>query len=217
MTDELTKRHHNKTLIVLVFIAIFAGGLVLWQKVIKDYVIPKNFGAVEDGSIYRSGQICARLIKTILTKYNIRVIVALTGDKPKDIDQLAEKQAASELNMKRFTFPLSGNGTGDVNNYINAITTIAESVRQKEPVLVYCTAGAQRTGGVIAIYRLLVEQKDASFVISEMKKYGWTFHKNPELPKYLNENMELIAKTLKQKGIIERVPSPLPKLQLNTN
>lgn len=212
MANEKTSRRSNRLLVVLLCIAVFAGGAVLWQKVIKDYVIAKNFGVVEDGLIYRSGQISAGLIKNTLIKYKIHLIIILTGDKPEDVDQIAEKKAADELNIKILTFPLSGNGTGDPNLYIGAITALAESVRQKMPVLVHCTAGAQRTGGIIAAYRLLVERKDAAFAVSELKKYGWSFHKNPELLKYLNDNMEVFAEVLRQKGIIESAPSPLPKL-----
>jgi protein tyrosine/serine phosphatase len=211
MTNAKPKIYHNKSLKILVLIAIAAGGLVLWHKVIKDNIYPRNFGIVEDGSIYRSGQISAHLIKDILIRYNIRIIIVLTGEDAKPA-QIAEKKAADELNIKILTFPLRGNGTGDPNLYIDAVTALAESVHQQMPVLVHCAAGTQRTGGVIAVYRLLVERKDPAFVISEMKKYGWNYHHNPELSKYLNTNIGLIGETLKQKGVIESVPSPLPKL-----
>jgi len=202
---------HSKTILIVVLALVFAGGFLLWKKVIKDYVIPRNFGVVEDGLIYRSGRISARLIKNTLIEYNIRVIIDLTDDKLNDADQDAEKKAANDLNIERILIPLRGNGTGDVNSYAYAIETIVEAKKKNEPVLVHCAGGTQRTGGVIAAYRLLVEQKDPSFVLKELKQYGW-YTRDKDLVIYLNENMAKLAGLLEQKHIIERVPAIIPQL-----
>ena len=110
---------------------------------IKYHFVPKRFGVVVPGHIYRSGQISAPLIKKILTKYNIRVIIDLTSADPNDPDKQAEKQAAAELNIKVLRFPMNGNGTGDVNYYANAVVAIANAEKQNLPVLVHCAAGAK--------------------------------------------------------------------------
>jgi protein tyrosine/serine phosphatase len=191
---------------------LVAGSIWGWTSVIRDRVIPKRFGVVEQGRIYRSGQLSAALVKKVLTEHNIRIIVDLTTNDPNDPDQRAEEKAAAELNIKALRFPLSGNGTGDVNNYARSITAIADAEKNKLPVLVHCAAGAQRTGGVIAAYRLLVQKKDPVFVISEMKRYGWKPNSNPELLKYLNDNMDDLAIRLKQAGVIEEIPAVIPQI-----
>jgi len=202
---------------VIVAGLLIATGLAIWAwfGIIRYHVIPKRFGVVEQGRIYRSGQLSAPLAKKVLADHNIRVIVDLTNDDPKNQDQQAEKKAAAELNIKVLRFPMSGKGTGDINEYAHAIVTIVDARKNNLPVLVHCAAGTQRTGGVIAMFRLLVQKKDPAFVISEMKHYGWNAKDNPDLLPYLNGNMALLAEMLKQAGVINEAPSPLPKLSHN--
>ena len=203
-----------------VFVAglAIAIGLAIWAwfGIIRYNIIPKRFGVVEQGRIYRSGQISAPLIKKILTKYNIRVIIDLTSHDPNNHDKQAEKQAAAGLNIKVLKFPMSGNGTGDVNDYVSAVAAIANAEKQNLPVLVHCAAGAARTGGVIATYRLLVQKADPNIVVNEMGKYGYPIHDNKRsLLPFLNNNMAEFAIRLKQAGVIQEIPDPLPQIPRN--
>ena len=133
----------HKWLFVAVPAIVIGLAIWAWFGVISYHVIPKKFGVVVPGHIYRSGQISAPLVKKILTKYNIRVIIDLTSFNPDNPDKLAEKQAAAELNIKVLRFTMSGNGTGDINDYANAVIAVANAEKQNLPVLVHCTAGAQ--------------------------------------------------------------------------
>jgi hypothetical protein len=69
-----------------------------------------------------------------------------------------------------------------------------------------------RVGGVTAVYRLLVEKKNPQFVLDEMKHYGFNPKKAVRLLPYLNSNMKDLAVLLKQKGVIDNIPSPLPQI-----
>lgn len=79
-------------------------------------------------------------------------------------------------------------------------------------MLVHCDAGVQRTSGVIAAYQLLMEKKDAASVVDEMIRYGWNPKGNTALLPYLNSNMKELATLLRQMGVIDSVPSPLPQV-----
>jgi len=197
--------------LVLFGILIIAAAVLVWHGFVKDRVIPRRFGEVEKGLIYRSGRISAGLIKKTLVKYNIGVIVDLTAEDDKIADQNAERKAAAELNIKRLVLPLRGNGTGDINNYASAVAAIAEAKHANMPILVHCALGSQRTGGVIAAYQLLVEQKAPSLVLKELKHYGWETE-DTDLLTYLNSNMKRLSELLYQMHVIERIPSPLPQL-----
>ena len=205
----------HRRLLPVIVVLLIGGGIWVWEGVIKYRVIPKRFGVVQQGSIYRSGRLSASLVKRILVKYNIRKIVDLTAYNPDNRDQQAEKQAADDLGIEIVRLPLNGNGTGDINNYARAIDTIVRAKQQNKPVLVHCAAGAQRTGGVIAAYRLLVEQKSPSFVLNELADYSWDPKDDTALPIYLNSHMAELAALLKQMGVIDDVPSPLPQLPCN--
>ena len=184
-----------------------------WDGVVKGRLIPKRWAAVEGHSIYRSGQLSAALVKRTLSSRGIKVIVALTFEDPQDKDQAAEVKAASELGIELLRFPLRGDGTGDVNNYAGALAVLIQAERQGKPVLVHCAAGAQRTGGTIAFYQLLVNKKPPAAVIQELRHHGWNPKRNPNLLPYLNENLAKIATILHDKGLLDAIPDPLPILQ----
>ena len=198
---------------ILLVIAIVGLVIWLWKNVLEDRLIPKRWGVVQAGKIYRSGRLSAALVKRTLRKNNIAVIIDLTGDAPGNKDQNAEKKAAVELGIERLNFPLRGNGTGDINNYAQAIAAIVDAKRKGKPVLVHCAAGAQRAGGVIACYRMLVEKKSPSFAYAELLRYDWKDKPDQILLNYINSNMAKLAELLKEMGVIDEVPNPLPAIR----
>jgi protein tyrosine/serine phosphatase len=217
MTPEVTQvqshtRCKRRWLLIVGFTTLVAAGIWLWTSVFEQQFVPKRFGVVERRYIYRSGQLSAQLVKKVLAEHHINTIVDLADKQSANPDQQAERQAAAELNIKILRFPLRGNGTGDVNEYLHAIVAIADARKNKRPVLVHCASGAQRTGGVIAVYRLLVQKKTPSFVATELEHYGCDIDDNPELINYLNSNMAELAKLLEKAGVINKIPSPLPQL-----
>lgn len=197
---------------IIVAVVLIGGSIWLWHDVIRDRVIPKRWGCVEQGEIYRSGQLSSALIEKTLKKNGIKVIISLTGEKPTDPDHIAEKQAAEKLGIELLRFGLGGDGTGDIENYAQAIAAIVKAKQEHKPVQVHCAAGTQRTGGVIGCYRLLVLGHNQEDVLKEMRAYDWDPTDNPKLVPYINENMHTLATRLVELGVIESVPDPLPLL-----
>jgi len=207
----ISERKPNHVLRVVLVIA--AVGLAVWIWDANKYrIFPKRFGVVRQGSIYRSGQIHADLVEKTLRKHDIEVVVSLVGQDPNDINQQAEYAAVEKLNIELKCFPLLGDGTGDLENYVKAIEAMVAAERTGKPVLVHCAAGAQRTGGAIAFYRLLVEGRDPDAVYRELRHYDWRDKPGHPLLPYLNENMGLMAERLLEQGIIKEIPDPLPQL-----
>jgi hypothetical protein len=189
---------------------LIGGGVWAWEGIIKDRVIPKRFGVVQEGQLYRSGLLSEALVKKVLLKYKIKVVIDLAANSPEGSDRKAEKQAVAELGIERLTFPLKGDGTGDVNDYAGAIAAIVQAKQEHKPVLVHCNAGLQRTGGVIVAYQLLVERKAPSFVYREFTSYDWDPWNDTALFNYINSHMEELAVLLKKMGVISEIPRPLP-------
>ena len=197
---------------IVLAIVVIGGGIWLWHDVIEDRVIPKRWGCVEQGAIYRSGELSSALIERTLKKNDIQVIISLTGEKPDDPYHIAEMKAVDKLGIELLRFGLGGDGTGDIEHYALAIAAIVKAKQEEKPVQVHCAAGTQRTGGVIACYRLLVLGDDKDDVLREMKQYDWDPQDNPKLVPYVNENMHTLATRLVELGVIESVPDPLPLL-----
>ena len=144
---------------VAVCLAVIGGGIWLWDSV-KYRFQPKRFGVVVPGEVYRSGQISRWQFVPTVEKHGIDVVIDLNGTDRRDEDQAAEIAAYEFLGLEHHRFKLRGNGTGDVRNYVRAIVTLAECHRDGKTVLVHCHAGTQRTGSVVAAYRVLVLNED---------------------------------------------------------
>ena len=195
---------------IVVIVLLVAASLVIWNNGLRDGLFPKNFGVVEPGKLYRSGQISHWQIETTLKNNGIKVIVALSGHGGKKADLDAEQKAVDELGIDREVFPLGGDGTGQIEKYADAIALIDQSKKGGKPVLVHCIAGAQRTGGVIATYEMLVENRPADQAYKQMREYGHDPTANPHLIDYLNSHMGELALLLVDRHVIDRVPNPLP-------
>lgn len=207
------RRRRWPWIVAAVAVVIGIGGPVSWNNGVREALFPKNFGIVEPGKLYRSGQISHWQIRKVLVENHIGRIVALSGHGGHAADLAAEQQAVDELHIRRDLFPLGGDGTGQVAQYVGAVAAVAEAERAGQPVLVHCIAGAQRTGGVIACYQLLVEHRPPAEVYAEMRQFGHDPHDNPHLLDYLNQHMAEIAAGLVEKGVIDKVPDPLPQLK----
>lgn len=199
-------------MLILVCFLVGLAGTLLWSEVLKYRFIVKRFGVVEPGLIYRSGQISKWLIEDTLKRHEIAVVIDLNGIEVGDAHQPVEVETAERLGLEHHRLPLSGNGTGDIRQYAEAIRLIHESANAGRPVLVHCYAGAQRTGGVVACYRMLVQKKPPSEAYAELMRYGWDPDEDHALRDYVNANMVELAGLLAENGVIAEAPDPLPIL-----
>ena len=198
--------------------ALIAVGIVGWVVSVyagtwKDRFIARKFRVVEPGAIFASGQIDRRLIRGILVDNKIREIVCLMGNDITEVDSSFELKTATELGIERLYFPLSGDGTGDIQQYAGAVAAIVDCQKGGKPVLVHCSSGSQRTNGTIYFYRVLIQNRDPQSAAQEMYRNGHDPKANPLLIPYLNQNIGEMARLLVQKGILEKVPDPLPQIQ----
>ena len=194
-----------------IIVAVIGGGIWVWEEVLEDRLIAKRFGVVVPGSIYRSGQLSPTMVRKTLAKHDIDLVVHLGVHDPQNKAHVAEQAAVEALGIERRLFPLRGDGTGDIDNYAQAIEAIVAARDAGRKVLVHCAAGSYRTGGVIASYRMLIEGKAPDEAWAEMERYSWNSD-NPILPEYLNSHMGELTEKLLQMGIIDSVPDPLPVL-----
>ena len=97
---------------LMIAVGVIACGIWLYEEVIEEYVIPDLFplrwGCVEEGSLYRSGQLSAALVEKTLKKNEIAVVIALNGDHPEHRDHEAEMRAMASLGLEFHRFPLKG-------------------------------------------------------------------------------------------------------------
>ena len=205
----LTKRKKFLKPLLMVCM-IIAFSILIWEEFLEDRLVAKRWGVVEPGKIYRSGQISSHLIEPILRENKIEKVIALNGSDLKKPYLKTEVETARKLQIDHQVLHLIGDGTGDVEDYAEAVAEIMRCEKAGKPVLVHCAAGAQRTGGVVAAYRMLVQKKTPEEAYQELLQYDWKPHKDQALIDYLNQNLATLSKLLEQKIDWYEPPATIP-------
>lgn len=190
--------------ILLVTLALAGLGTLAYAKLIRPHIVPKNFGIVEPGKLYRSGELTPAATKRIVEEHHIKTIVDLGAY---DVDPAGERVAertARALGVERRVFRLSGDGTGNPNSYVEALRILTDPARQ--PVLVHCSAGSQRTSACVLLYREIIQNKPFLADFNEALEHGHDPAKNTRLRPYLEEWHAKIAEAFKAGGSIDGQP-----------
>lgn len=195
---------------ILVTLAIVMAVCTGAYAAFDDQIRPKNLGTVTDGAIYRSGQIDRRLIGSVLEDKEIQRVILLTGYVPEDPDHVVEVRYIDHRGIEKHRFPMSGSGVGTPLQYAQVVALLKDSADHHVPTLIHCAAGAQRTGGTVAAYRMLIEGKTPSQAYDEALRYGWDPHEDTAWPDFLNANMTTIARHLVELGALSEMPTRLP-------
>lgn len=226
MSEKMSIRIRNKTIPfwlwipgLLVAMAGLAAGVYfgIYQPYVYKF-IPRNWGVVEEGGFYRSGQLREGLVEKQLRDYKIQTVIVLYGENLNDPKQVALLDTAKKLNVEIKRFPMKGDGTpGDGNTaavarYAQALAAVAQTRKEGKVLLVQCMAGTHRTGGIVATYRMLIQGKPAKEAYAELCHYGWDPEKHQDLLKFLNPNMGAIAAELVKLGVLAKMPDPIPVL-----
>ena len=173
---------------------------------LRDRLFPKHLAEVYPGLLYRSGQIDPRLVEETIRDLGIEVIIDLAGDRGSREQEL-ERSIAARLGVEYHPFVLGGSGTGAVEEYVEAVATIARAVEATRPVLVHCRAGDRRTGGVIATYQLLVRGEPPERAFAELRRFARRSVQDSRLAEYLRTHLGEIAQRLAGRGVPLRAPS----------
>ena len=204
--------------IVVVLLCVVAG-VVTWYAGGRYQFTPRNFGVVDLGdqregtaALFRSGQISTRMLEPTLTKFGIDTVIFLSGDNLKRKDTRSEIAVCASLGIERINRPLAGDGTGQIQKYIDALTDAARARSAGRAVLVHCHTGSQRTGAFVAFHRLLIDGWTAERTKAELLAYGHDPAENEKLIPYVNRHLSTVAAELVSRGVIVAAPSPLPKL-----
>ncbi len=170
MRREVSLRK-RRWLSILKFAAtlLIANLVVLGIKYGKRYVFIDNFGVVEAGALYRSGQPRPRQIEQMAKKYGIRTVLCLREvDVPPRIVR-QEEEVCRRLGVKLVRFVMPGDGVASFEYLDEAIAILTDP--RNQPALVHCARGAFRTGIVIAGHRVLNQGWTQEQALAEMRRY----------------------------------------------
>ena len=159
-----------------VVLALVVGAPLVYSAHVNTHT--RNFRVVEDGVLYRSGQLTPEGMDRVLRDYHIKTVVSLrttrTAAPPPDSWE-KDVCAARGLNHVRIVPRVWG---ADETGEIPAEQAVQEFLavmdrKENHPVLVHCYAGIHRTGTMCAIFRMDYHGWTAERAMAEMQLYGF--------------------------------------------
>jgi protein tyrosine/serine phosphatase len=144
-----------------------------------------NLYKVDEG-VYRSEQPDKKQFQA-LEKYGIKEILNLRY-------WHSDKRHAKATNLTLHRVKMNAHNANDFD-VVSALRIIKN---RKGPILIHCHHGSDRTGLVIAMYRLVFLNETKENVIDEMINGGFGFHEiYDNIPRYINNvNVNNIRKQL---------------------
>jgi protein tyrosine/serine phosphatase len=140
-----------------------------------------NVAVVEPGRIYRSGQPDSRLIRHLHDRYGIRRMIILNGAEP---DNARPRAVARELGIEVHTFKWSSHRKPPADQREQVLALLAAG----GPTLVHCSAGSDRTGLAVAMYRVRVQGWPIERAIEEMETFWHDAEARPAMQAALRES-----------------------------
>lgn len=140
---------------------------------VDDYAplaLTDNFRILEAGRAYRSAQLDASTLKLVIGDYGIRTIINLRGANPGDVWYDREQATAQELGVRHIDIPMSATRMPPREVLLQVYDALTTA---EYPLLIHCQAGADRTGAVSAIYRMVVQGQPRAVAAQELSPaYG---------------------------------------------
>jgi tyrosine-protein phosphatase SIW14 len=115
-----------------------------------------------------------------LQKLGMNIVVDFRGEGG---EVSAEKKSVEALGMKFVSLPWNGAGLPSRDELLTFFTLLRDNPDQK--VFIHCQYGADRTGVMIALYRIAVDHWTPEQAISEMKEFHYHSFTLPHLAKYV--------------------------------
>jgi tyrosine-protein phosphatase SIW14 len=134
----------------------------------ESYNLP-NFYKVDD-HVYRGGQPTDDGFKD-LAKLGIKTVIDLR--EIGEHSQAQEETMVTGLEMRYLSVPMKGMSTPNDKQVADVLALLNDS--SSGPVFVHCKRGADRTGMVIAIYRMSHDHWANKAALSEAKSDGMSF------------------------------------------
>lgn len=156
----------KKLLSILILIA-FVPELVAAQGEVRSTELP-NFHQVNVG-LYRGAQPKGGGLKQLAAR-GIKTIINLRGT---DKATRTEETEAHALGMNFYNVPMRGRSRPTDQQVERVLSLI--NAPENQPVFVHCQRGADRTGTIIACYRIAHDHWTSRQAKAEAKSYGMFF------------------------------------------
>jgi protein tyrosine/serine phosphatase len=199
MIKALTRAGKNRSLLGLGAAVIIAAGTYFGTKAIKSENPFLNFAVVKPEVLLRSGQPYPGDIENLYSEYGFRTILCLNESERPELYEFAAARGIRVICMKmrasdpptreqvRLFFEMVQGKEMELARYSRIITACpgceGKRIRFEKPVLVHCIGGSDRTGIMIALYRVQFEGWSKAAAKREMIRH---FHNPLRYPALLD-------------------------------
>jgi len=134
----------------------------------------RNFRVVEEGVLYRSGQLNPAGLDRVISERGIKTVVSLRFPCRSDTweEQYCTLRGVRFVRIEPQVWRPDEKGDIPADDVVKRFLDVMED-RQNLPVLVHCFAGIHRTGTMCAIYRMKYNGWPAERAINEMHQCGF--------------------------------------------
>ncbi len=160
---------------------ILAAAVGIWRQVTY---YPKRFAPVVEGRLYRSGEVSPLQLGRIQQDFGIGRVVCLLN--PEAPETQAERAAAERLGIEWLNIPLTGDGASNAADRARIAELLLDE--NAPPTLVHCSAGVNRTGLAVGLYRIHAQNWSYDQVLGELRRLDFD-----DLPKHENLRSALRA------------------------
>lgn len=135
---------------------VFVAPLLLGA-IYAGYVLEQgNFHPITEGEAYRSAQMDGDELKNCIDKYHIKSILNLRGKYLEEKWYTEEMKVSSEHNVRHYDIDLSAYREPTPEEMQILIGLFKSAPR---PILIHCQAGADRSGLVAAMWKVIVDKQ----------------------------------------------------------
>ena len=162
-----------------------------------------NYHKVND-KLYRGGQPLAGGISK-LSELGIKTVINLRGE---DDNTKAEQKEAEAAGLRYFSIAMPGL-TRPSDKQVARVIDIIDAP-ENGPVFIHCKRGSDRTGTVVAVYRIAREDWTAERAAAEARQYGMSWMEFG-MKDYISDYYSRHSSGAEPQGIIEKIEQ-LPDL-----
>jgi protein tyrosine/serine phosphatase len=139
----------------------------------------RHFKVVQEGVLYRSGQMTVDGLRRVVHDYGIRTIITLRdpldssrGERDRQEEEFCKKEDVQFVRLPPRGWMDTSFGPAPVEENVQKfLRTLHDS--RSQPVLIHCFAGIHRTGAYCAVYRMEFEHWSNEQAIAELRAAGY--------------------------------------------